>query len=173
MMATPHMMAGAAIGRALHRPWLAWPVAFASHFLLDATPHVDSHTFYGVETGGPTVPEAAIGIADFVAGAVLIGWLVRRHSDRRVVLGGALFGILIDLIADTPLLGPWLDSWPGTAWVGAFHHGIQPRLGPADWLLGFGTQLIVIAVALYAIVLWRDPTTAPRQAQNTRPAPGP
>ena len=173
MMATPHMMAGATIGRVLRRPWLAWPVAFGSHFLLDATPHVDSHTFYGVETGGPTVPEAAIGIADFVVGAVLICWLVRRHSDRRVVLGGALFGILIDLIEHTPLLGLWLDTWPGTAWIGAFHHGIQPRLTPADWPLGFGTQVIAMAVALYVIVLRRDLATAPCQAENIDPAPGP
>ncbi len=35
MLATPHMCAGAALGAILRRPWLTWPAAFASHFLLD------------------------------------------------------------------------------------------------------------------------------------------
>ena len=52
MTATPHILAGAAIGKVLRRPWLAWPVAFVSHFLLDFTPHLDSHAVYGVEQGG-------------------------------------------------------------------------------------------------------------------------
>lgn len=31
MMATPHMLTGAALGRARHRPWLVYPAALASH----------------------------------------------------------------------------------------------------------------------------------------------
>jgi hypothetical protein len=72
MMATPHMMAGAAIGKAVGRPWVALPIAFVSHFLLDAVPHLDSATLYGVKHAGPTVPEAAIAIADFVLGCLLV-----------------------------------------------------------------------------------------------------
>jgi len=68
-------------------------VAFVSHFLLDFTAHLDSHAV------------AALGILNFTFGAVLIVWLVAREPDRRVVLGGALFGILIDLIEKVPPLG--------------------------------------------------------------------
>ena len=54
MMATPHMVAGAAIGRLLRRPWLAYPAAFVSHFLLDIVPHIDSHALFGADHGGLT-----------------------------------------------------------------------------------------------------------------------
>ena len=164
MMATPHMFAGAAIGKLTRRPWLAYPAAFASHFLLDYTPHLDSHALYGIPGGGPTVPEAAIGIADFVAGAVLIGWLVWQRADRRVILGGALCGIVIDLIELSPGLGPWFKAWPGTAWFSAWHHGIQHNVTPEQWLLGVGTQVAVIALALW--VIRRGPG-------RSRPAVGP
>ncbi len=149
MTATPHILAGAAIGKVLRRPWLAWPVAFVSHFLLDFTPHLDSHAIYGVEQGGPTAPEAALGILNFTFGALLIVWLVRRQPDRRVVLGGALFGILIDLIREAPLLGVWFRTWPGTAWLSVFHHSFQHSVTPAQWPLGIATQLVVVAIALW------------------------
>lgn len=170
MMATPHMFAGAAIGKLTRRPWIAYPTAFASHFLLDYTPHLDSHGLYGVPVGGPTVPEAAIAIADFVVGALLIGWLVWRQADRRVILGGALFGILIDLVEHMPLLGHWFMTWPGTAWFSAFHHGIQPHVAPHEWLLGFGTQLLVILAALWIIRRRTAPgQSSPATTSSERP----
>ena len=36
MMAIPHLLVGAAVGRATRRAWLARPVAFAPHFVLGA-----------------------------------------------------------------------------------------------------------------------------------------
>ncbi len=72
MTATPHILVGAAIGKVLRRPWLAWPATFVSHFLLDFTPHLDSHGLFGVKHSGPTTPEAALGILDFAFGAWLI-----------------------------------------------------------------------------------------------------
>ncbi len=152
MTATPHILAGAAIGKVLRRPWLAWPAAFVSHFLLDFTPHLDSHAVYGVEHGGPTAPEAALGTLNFVFGALLILWLVRRQPDRRVVLGGALFGILIDLIEKVPPLGAWFRGWTGTAWLSVFHHSFQHNVTPAQWPLGIATQLVVVAIALWVCI---------------------
>ncbi len=166
MTATPHILTGAAIGKVLRRPWLAWPVAFVSHFLLDFTPHLDSHAIYGVEQGGPTAPEAALGILNFTFGAVLIVWLLRRQPDRRVVLGGALFGILIDLIATIPPLGAWFKTWPGTAWLGVFHHSFQHNVTPAQWPLGIATQLVVVAIALWVCLPCRQKDPG-RSTENT------
>lgn len=39
MIALNHVLAGTAIGLAVRRPELAAPVAFLSHFVLDASPH--------------------------------------------------------------------------------------------------------------------------------------
>ncbi len=166
MMATPHMLAGAALGRLTRRPWLAYPAAFASHFLLDYTPHLDSHALYGVAGGGPTAPEAAIGITDFVVGAALIAWLAWRRADRRVILGGALFGIIIDLVENIPPLGAWFRTWAGTAWLSAWHHALQHNVTPEQWALGVGTQVLVVAIALWALRRrgGRGAATGPRRA---------
>jgi len=116
---------------------------------LDFTPHLDSHAIYGVEQGGPTAPEAALGILNFAFGALLIVWLVRRQPDWRVVLGRALFGILIDLIEKVPPLGAWFRAWPGTAWLSGFHHSFQHNVTLAQWPLGIATQLVAVAIALW------------------------
>ena len=163
MIATPHILAGAAIARTAGKPWLAWPAAFASHFLLDYIPHLDSHALYGVPQGGPTGPEAAVAVADFVLGAALVTWLVWRRADRRLVLVGALLGIAIDLVDNVPALGPWLRVWPGTAWLGAWHHGIQHNVTPAQWPLGVGTQVAVVAIALVVIKRLEPRDTRPSQ----------
>lgn len=42
MLLTPHVVAGVAIGSAIHNPVLAIPLAFLSHFFLDAIPHWDN-----------------------------------------------------------------------------------------------------------------------------------
>lgn len=42
MTATNHALTGAIIGLATGNPWLAIPVAFASHYVLDALPHYAS-----------------------------------------------------------------------------------------------------------------------------------
>ena len=41
MVATNHAVTGALLGLAIGNPLLAVPVAFASHFVLDAVPHYD------------------------------------------------------------------------------------------------------------------------------------
>jgi hypothetical protein len=148
MMATPHMVAGATIGRIARRPWLASPAAVASHFLLDFTPHLDPHGLFGVPHGGPTRLEVTAGIADFVIGALLVGVLSVRQRHRGVMLGGALFGILIDLLEDVPPVGPWFKTWTGAAWLVGFHHGLQHNVSPAHWPLGFGTQAILLAICI-------------------------
>jgi hypothetical protein len=164
MMATPHMVVGAAIGRALPRPWLAYPAAFASHFLLDIVPHIDSHGLFGAGHGGPTRLEAVAGVTDFLVGALVVCLVAKRQPARRVMLGGALFAVLMDLVEYVPPFGPWLRGWAGTAWLTRFHHRIQHNLTPAQWPLGAATQVATLAVAL-AICLVRRPRTelaAPR-----------
>lgn len=45
MTATNHALTGAVIGLAVGQPWLAIPLAFGSHFVLDALPHFGSQRF--------------------------------------------------------------------------------------------------------------------------------
>jgi hypothetical protein len=146
------MLAGGAIGRVLRRPWLAYPVAFLSHFLLDITPHLDAHGLFGVEQGGPTLPEAAMGITDFAIGLLLAIWLSRGRHGSRVVVGAGLSAIVLDVIEHIPSLGFWFTTWAGTRWLYEFHHSCQNNVGRGHYALGLGPQLVVIAVALVALL---------------------
>jgi len=161
------MFTGAAVATVSRRPWLGWPAAFASHFLLDYIPHVDSHALFGAPGGGPTVPEAATAVADFVAAVAVILWLVHRRADRRLALGGALFGIIIDLAELAPVVGPWLEGFPGTAWLHQFHHGFQHNLTRAQWPLGVATQAVTIGLTAWVVCCWQ-----PRMAVASETARG-
>ena len=151
MLAIPHILAGGAIGKTLRRSWLAWPLAFASHFVLDTIPHIDSHGLFGRAGGGVTALEACAGLLDFTLGAVLIISSAWRRPARGRVLGCAGLGIVIDVAEYLPAVGPWLRRWPGTAWFTTFHHAIQHNVSPRDWPLGFMTQAVVVALALWII----------------------
>lgn len=153
MMATPHLLTGAAVGVALCKhPRLALPAAFATHFVLDATPHLDSNDLYGSPVGA-TVPEVGIAVVDFVLGCMVVIALSRGQPWLRMALWGAFSAIVLDLVTVIPPIGHWFAAWPGTAWLDRFHHGIQPYVPPDNLLLGFGTQAAVIAAMVW--LLWR------------------
>ena len=162
MLATPHMLAGAAIGKLLRRPNLAWPVAFASHFVLDIVPHLDSHRLFGHPTGGLTRAEVAMAAVDTLVGIALVCWVAWGQSDRRLLLFAAFFGLLPDFLDNIPWFGMWYRTWPVTAWFFHFHHAVQHNVRPSQWPLGFGTQAVVSALALW--VCWpRRPGPQPTE----------
>jgi hypothetical protein len=161
MLATPHMLAGAAIGKVLRRPYLALPAAFASHFVLDAVPHLDSHALFGVPHGGPTAPEAIMAVVDVVVGVALVLWLSAGQSGRGLVIWAAFFGIVTDLLDNVPGVNTLFHELPGALSFSAFHHDLQHNVTPAQWPLGVSTQLVVVAVAIWVL---RKPHSADGKA---------
>jgi hypothetical protein len=150
MLATPHLIGGAALGKALQRPALAWPAALASHFLLDRVPHLDSHALFG-SPHGITVAEAAMATVDVLLGVLLVLWAIGRQPGRHVMLGAAFFALLMDLLHNVGPWSAWLSHWPPTAGIFAFHRSFQHNVTPAEWPLGLGTQVAVVAVALWVL----------------------
>ena len=151
MMVTPHLLAGAAVAKLARRPALAWPLALASHFVLDAIPHVHpASLFDGAETG---LTDTAIvaGLLDVSLGVLLVAVLALPRHDRKLLLGGALCGFLPDLIDALPGIGPWLRTSPGTSVIGAGHHGLQHLLPPPPVWLGISTQIIVSVIAIWVV----------------------
>jgi hypothetical protein len=145
------MLAGAAIGKSLRRSWPALGAAFLSHFLLDFVPHLDSHALFGNRSGRVTPTEVLGATLDVLVGAVLVIWLARRLRRRRLILGAAFAGVVIDLVDNVPPWSRLFRAWAGTGWLSAFHHGFQHNVTLAQWPLGFGTQLAVIAVAVWVM----------------------
>ena len=65
MLETPHVILGAAIATKIGNPWIAIPLAFASHFFLDKVPHWNPHTYTEtVKNGGPSKSTIKIAISD-------------------------------------------------------------------------------------------------------------
>jgi len=93
MLSTPHLLVGAAIAHAVSEPTIALPLAFMSHFVLDATPHWD---------GSPHAPfsKKVIGavVADYAFGMTLIYALTLGNSNQPIVLAGAFLATLPDFI---------------------------------------------------------------------------
>lgn len=150
MMGSPHLLVGAAVGAVARRPWLAYPVAFASHIALDLVPHYDSHDML-MPVGGLPLAEGGIAVLDFALAWWLIVLLTRGTSFRRVALWSAFCAIVIDLVFNLPPWGPALQVWPPTARIGAWHHGMQPHLAPGHWLEGLGPQVLTIALAVWTL----------------------
>jgi len=151
------MIAGAAIGKATRRLWVGLPVAFLSHFVLDFIPHLDSHAMFGIKGGGVTRGEATMAALDALLGIALVLWAVGRQPRWRAMLMAAFLAIVIDFVDNVPPWSQWFRAWPGTSWLSAFHHAHQHNVTPAQWPLGFGTQIAVTAIAMWLVLAWKPP----------------
>lgn len=107
MTATNHMLTGAVIAAAVQQPWLVVPLAFASHFVLDAFPH------FGVEESDTAERN--------------------NHPLFRLVLKVDLIILFIALIAVPILLSGSVSWWvlllgmlaawiPDVVWLSHFWH---------------------------------------------------
>lgn len=146
-MATPHMIAGAAIGKVVRPPWLALAAAFASHSLLDIVPHLDSGAFF--EEPAPTL--VAVTALDVLIGASVVLFAAHRAPRRRAMVWAAFFAVVIDLVDNVPPWNAWFHAWPTGAWINSFHHGTQHSVAPDQWPLGVATQIAVLALALWVL----------------------
>ncbi len=86
MTFTNHILSGSLLAKLLPIP-IALPLAFASHFVLDALPH------FGFKAGKITNLKLFYGVEalDFSIGAVIIGWLLNRHEYTWVISGLVAF----------------------------------------------------------------------------------
>ncbi|MBP6965291.1 MAG: hypothetical protein KBC96_12900 [Armatimonadetes bacterium] len=162
MMGIPHVLAGAAVACAVKRPVLAVPAALASHLVLDYLPHLDAHGIYGQASGGWTGAELTMGLADLAVAVALIIRLVQRRNDWRLVILGAVCGVMIDLACNMPPCREWMQSMPVTASFAAFHHNIQHNVPCEQWPLGFSTQSVAVLVALVLLLRYQPEKKASR-----------
>ncbi|MHB1538732.1 MAG: hypothetical protein ACYCUM_12555 [Solirubrobacteraceae bacterium] len=87
MIATPHMLAGAAAATRVRTPAAGLAVGALTHLLLDAVPHRD---YRRAALGGLVLA------ADLTAGTISVRLLAGRS---RVTLAGAIGGLLPDLLS--------------------------------------------------------------------------
>ncbi|OGY25311.1 MAG: hypothetical protein A2Z11_03075 [Candidatus Woykebacteria bacterium RBG_16_43_9] len=145
MLSTPHLLVGAAIAHSIPESTIALPLAFASHFVLDATPHWD---------GSPEAPfskKVIGGVAiDYIFGIGLIFLISAGDPRQAIVLLGAFLATLPDFImtfsrhVQTPLA-----KLPLVSNFNKYHHHIQVNV---SFVSGLMTAFAVSAAALVFLV---------------------
>lgn len=145
MMATTHIIAGAAVARLGRRPWLSWPAAFASYLILDAMPHVNAEQFLHSPARG------WVTLIDVIVGLIVVERLTRNHHDRKLMWGGVLVVVAVAVASNLSHALLWFSHSASTPLVP----------GPAQALRA-GVQLLVLGWGLYVIV--PGPSRAPAEA---------
>jgi hypothetical protein len=116
MIALNHALTGTAIAIAVKQPVLAIPLAFLSHFVLDAIPHFGDMPFYSY--GHPLF--RYVMAADGLLTVSSVGALMLFNPNLALVIGlGAFFAILPDVF----WLGHYALKWKH--WFFTFHQKIQ------------------------------------------------
>lgn len=136
-----HMLTGAALASRFE-PTLGLPLAFISHFALDAIPHYDGlypHRPYRV------LPLVQL-ILDFMLGTFLLASLTRGDPSQSYLVVAALTAILPDIQVGLYLNYKFLTFLkPLVDW----HIAIQKK--PPTWV-GVGTTVAISILAIFVLI---------------------
>ncbi len=159
MLATPHMLAGAAVGILSNNPTLAFFAGTGTHIVLDMVPSLRTHADSGAfeqDLRRKRTKMFAIIALDLIIGIsilLILFWKVSWQTSFLAFLG-ALGGTIIDIV-DLGLGAIFLKKLRNT-FLGKklhlFHEKIHLcRVGKEKWLLGTLTQVIVIVISIIVI----------------------
>jgi len=150
MLETPHVAVGAAIASKIPNPFIAIPLSFISHFVLDKVPHWNPHIFFETKKYGmPTQKSITIIAVDttvaLVTGSV-IAWQAMPNTGHAVtILVASLAAVLPDLV-EAPYFFLKIRNKTLKNWLD-FHKSLQTD---TTLLWGLLTQFLLIAGA----ILW-------------------
>lgn len=148
MLETPHVAVGAAIASKIPNPFIAIPLSFASHFILDKIPHWNPHIITETKKfGHPTEKSTNIIIADSAI-ALMLGSAIAYRSLPNTTMAISIMlcsfaSVLPDLIEFPYFYFKRRDKFY-TVWS-SFQKSIQ-----CDTTVFWGllTQLITIVAAI-------------------------
>ncbi len=151
MLETPHVFVGAAIATQIPNPWIAIPLAFASHFVLEMVPHWNPHlNFETKKYGYPTQKSTALVIFDsttaLVCGSAIAYGALPNVNHAATILFACLASITPDLI-EAPYFFLRARSKKIERWI-SFQKFLQSDAGPIP---GLFTQFITVLAAIFWI----------------------
>ena len=154
MLATIHLLVGAAIGKYIG----AWPLAlgagFVSHFFLDALPHTDQATLKDpTERGSLTLTDLILVWLDLVIALVVLFVLSRSIKLAPSILAGALGGLAPDFAHPLYHIAPLLRTTRPFSWFYQFHRGVQRTTSKKNWLKGAIVELVFAIAAITLLLL--------------------
>jgi hypothetical protein len=149
VLETPHVIVGATIASKIANPILAIPLAFASHFVLDKTPHWNPHLSTEMRKYGKITDKSTKLIIVDVGLSLVSGFFIAylklpNYNAFFWVLMGAFAGVLPDVI-EGPYYYLKVRSKALTEWL-KLQKAIQSDAGPIPGLL---TQFVTVAAAFW------------------------
>lgn len=151
MLETPHVIVGAAIASKVGNPYLAIPLAFMSHFLLDKVPHWNPHLNteikkYGKPTYTSTVLVCVDVLVSLVLGGIIAAHALPNEGRAFTILMGGFAGVLPDVI-EAPYFFLGIKNDFVMKWL-KFQKSIQVDTSLVPGLL---TQAVTVAVCFWWI----------------------
>lgn len=148
MLETPHAFVGAAIAVAIPNPFIAIPLAFASHFVLEMVPHWNPHLHSETEKyGHPTAKSTKIVVADsliaLIGGSAVAASALPNFWHGITILLACFASVLPDLI-EAPYFFLKIKNKMIEKWIN-FQRSIQSDTAVVPGLI---TQLITILAAI-------------------------
>lgn len=152
MLETPHVALGAAIASKIPNPLISIPLAFASHFLLDITPHWNPHLNTETKKYGKVTKQSLnIVIFDIVLSIIVGGsfaYLALPDTGRAVTILLASFAAVLPDVVEGPYFFLGIKTKLIEKWV-KFQKSIQ---NDTNIYFGLFTQLVTILVAIYWVL---------------------
>lgn len=150
MLETPHVAIGAAIATKIPNPFIAIPLAFASHFVLEAVPHWNPHIVTETKKFGyPTKKSVVIIVIDSTLALILgsfIAYQALPNTGHAVTILAASFASVLPDLIEFPYFFLKTKINLPKSWVD-FHRSLQEHATP---LWGLLTQLLIVGAA----ILW-------------------
>lgn len=151
MLETPHVFVGAAIASKIPNPFIAIPLAFASHFVLEIVPHWNPHLNSETQKYGKVTKESTlVVIADsslaLISGSFIAYQALPDTGHAITILLACFASILPDLV-EAPYFFLKMRNKLVKKWIG-LQKSIQ---SDTSFFAGFLTQFIVILASIFWI----------------------
>lgn len=144
MLETPHVALGAAIAVAIPNPLISIPLAFASHFLLDMTPHWNPHLNTEIKKYGNLTKQTLFIIGLDLTFAILLTIFLAKNDINIYIV--AFASILPDVVEGPYFLWGWKNKYIDI-WM-KFQKSIQTD---ANVFWGLLTQILTLGASFYWI----------------------
>lgn len=149
MLETPHVAVGAAIATKIVNPFLAIPLAFGSHFLLERVPHWNPHLNTEIKKYGKVTRRSTqIIILDVILALMVGGFFAYRalpNTGHAVAILLASFAAVLPDVIEGPyfflkMKSKFIDNWI------KFQKSLQVDTDPIP---GLATQLVTVLAVFW------------------------
>jgi len=154
MLATVHTFIGVVIALKFQNPWLVFPTAFFSHFLLDLVPHWDVFTMCNVSEAHENITkkDKIKAVFDFLIGLSIGLFFVLRTLPNRTLATTIFFAAAFSNLPDA-LEAPYVffgNKNIVTMTIMKIQHILHNK-EPLPW--GIVTQVITVGLGIFALTL--------------------